>query len=464
MLQRALSMLHSISGKIFWFSSAYFPSSHTVRILVEKGLLRFYQWEITLNPGLSDGYSKIASLLANRGELAQAKDYFSRALQTNHPDAAKIHYFMGKQQARQGDLPGATRSFENFVRIAAESMDIPAEQALLWSRLEQDPEFDPRGFDGYVYLGNKCIGNGLTAPAIEFLRHSITIEPLVVRAHIALAEILYSSNRREESLKVVRSGHYFQLRQSHPHLRIAPRGGKRIAKPHFMILGKRKCGTTSLYSYLTQHPCVAPALKKELRFFDAHFDRGLHWYLAQFPPIGNRPELITGEASVEYIDSAPVAERIQRDFPHTRFIILLRDPVERAISHFLMNVRLGLETGEMEKTLLAGVYPGFDSAQPNIYVDVSIYVKMLKVWMAAFPREQFLILRSEQLFASPGQVTLQAFEFLGHAPFDRINFRVENKGRPAAVDSALRLALRDYFRPHNKELEDFLGMRFGWNY
>jgi len=430
---------------------------------VENNLLRFYQWEIALNPGLSDGYSKIASLLANKGQLAQAVDYFSRALQTNHPDAAKIHYFMGKQQARQGDLSGATRSFENFVRTAAESVDIPAEQALLWSRLDQDPEFDPRGFDGYVYLGNKCIGNGLTEPAIEFLRHSITIEPLVVSAHIALAEILYSCNRRAESLKVARSKHYFQLRQSHPHLRIAPRGGKAIAKPQFMILGKKKCGTTSLYSYLTQHPNIAPALKKEVRFFDIRYDRGLDWYLAQFPPIGNRPELITGEASVEYIDSVLVAGRIQRHFPHTRFIILLRDPVERAISHYLMNVRLGLETGEMGKTLLDGLYPDSGSALPNTYVDVSVYVKMLRVWMSMFPREQFLILSSEQLFASPGEVTRQVFDFLEQTLFESNTFRAENKGRPAAVDPALRQALRDYFKPHNQELEEFLGMQFGWN-
>lgn len=462
-LQRTLAMLHSISGKIFWFSSAYLPSSHPVRVWAENNLLRFYQWEIRLNPGLSDGYSKIASLLANKGQLAQAVDYFSRALQTNHPDAAKIHYFMGKQQARQGDLSGATRSFENFVRIAAVSMGIPAEQALLWSRLDQDPEFDPRGFDGYVYLGNKCIGNGLTASAIEFLRRSITIEPLVTRAHIALAETLYACGRRRESLQVVRSGHYFQLRQTHAYLHIPPRGGKLIAKPQFMILGKRKCGTTSLYRYLTRHPRIAPALKKELRFFDIHYDRGLQWYLAQFPPIGNRPELITGEASVEYIDSALVAERIQREFPHTRFIVLLRDPVERTVSHYLMNVRLGLETGGMEETLLDGVCTPSGNTQPNSYVDVSIYVKMLRVWMAMFPREQFLIISSEQLFAAPDRVTRQVFEFLGQAPFDSTNFQVENKGKPAVVDPALRQALREYFRPHNLELEEFLDMRFGWN-
>ncbi len=271
------------------------------------------------------------------------------------------------------------------------------------------------------------------------------------------------SNRHSEALNATRSGHFFQLRQSHPGTLISARSGSRIDQPDFLILGKRRCGTTSLYSYLTQHPYITPALHKELHFFDARYDRGLDWYLAQFPPIGNHPELITGEASAGYVDSLAAAERIRRHFPHTRFIILLRDPVERAISHYHMNVRAGLETGALKKTLLDGVDPAADNLQTNAYVDCSIYVKMLQVWLDMFPREQFLILQSEQLFAAPGRLTSGVYEFLGQAPFTSNDYRVENKGTYQSTNVALQQRLHEYFLPHNLALEEILGMRFGWN-
>ncbi len=87
----------------------------------------FYTLEVRLIPDLSDGYSKIASLLANKGQPNEAIAYYIRALETHHPDSAKIHYFMGRQKARQEDIPGAISCFKIFVRSAAEASNIQPE-------------------------------------------------------------------------------------------------------------------------------------------------------------------------------------------------------------------------------------------------------------------------------------------------------------------------------------------------
>ena len=230
-----------------------------------------------------------------------------------------------------------------------------------------------------------------------------------------------------------------------------------------MIIGKLKCGTTSLYRYLTEHPCILPALVKETHFFDVHYERGLEWYRAQFPPIGDRPKLITGEASATYIDSTLAAARIHERLPATRFIVLMRDPVQRTISHYYMNVRIGLETAPIEEATLAGLGPDRDASRPNIYVQCSMYYQSLKAWLALFPREQFLFVASEELFARPAEVTNRVYAFLGQEPFFSDGYGIENEGRYPPADPALQRKLREYFAPHNAALERFLGARFDWD-
>lgn len=458
-----IEILHWISGKLFWFFSAYFPPSHSARKFIEEWLLNFYQWEIARDPDLPDAYSKAASLMANRGNYDQAIAYFVTALEKVHPDPAKINYFMGRQKANLGDFPGALECFKKFIRLAARARGVPPEMAECWCRLEDESNFNLHRFHGYLYLGNKCLESGMKDLAVEYLQNSITLEPLVSGAHKTLADIYYMDGRKIEAYKFTRSGHMLRLRWSHPHVRISTRSKNRVSQPDFMIIGKGKCGTTSLYSYLTQHPHILPASTKELRFFDELYDRGLDWYLEQFAPIANQPQLITGEASGGYIDSLCAAGRIKEHFPQTRFVVLLRNPVDRAISHYYMDVQESNQMGGLEETLLRGVGPSNDYQPLNTYVDRSIYIKMLRVWMSIFPREQFLILPSERLYAAPAEVTNEVFEFLGQVPFTADDYPVRNKGREVFTNVDLERTLRDFFQPHNRELEEFLGMRFGWN-
>jgi Sulfotransferase domain len=199
----------------------------------------------------------------------------------------------------------------------------------------------------------------------------------------------------------------------------------------FLIIGAQKCGTTSLYNYLVQHPQIVPALQKEVHFFDFNFDKGLDWYFGQFPNYNPADNLITGEASPYYIFHPLVAKRVHQLFPKVKLIVLLRNPVERAISHYYHEVRLGCEPlcleeaiasepirlqGETEKLIADGTYYSFNH-QHYTYLSRGIYVDQLQSWFNLFPREQFLILKSEDLYANPAQVLNKVLEFLEVSPY-----------------------------------------------
>ncbi|WP_159790882.1 sulfotransferase family protein [Sodalinema gerasimenkoae] len=103
----------------------------------------------------------------------------------------------------------------------------------------------------------------------------------------------------------------------------------------FIILGAQKAGTSSLYAYMAQHPDIVPALRKEVEFWSWKFYRGLDWYFAHFPQIPEGSHLQTGEACPGYLDFYETAERLRETLPHVKLIVLLRNPVDRAISHYL---------------------------------------------------------------------------------------------------------------------------------
>lgn len=245
-------------------------------------------------------------------------------------------------------------------------------------------------------------------------------------------------------------------------------------QPDFIIIGAQKCGTTSLYQYLIQHPQVVPASQKELHFFDLNFAQGVDWYCQQFKPIS--PGFITGEASPYYIFHPLVAQRIYNLFPQVKLIALLRNPVERAISHYYHEVRLGFEKlglwdaiaqesprlkEETAKMLADDNYYSYNH-QHYTYLSRGIYVEQLKHWMQFFPKEQFLVLPSEELYNQPNQVLNQVLEFLELPSYQLTQYDKYNSGKYPEINPETRQQLQEYFQPYNQQLEEFLGVKFAW--
>jgi len=256
--------------------------------------------------------------------------------------------------------------------------------------------------------------------------------------------------------------------------------------PDFIILGAEKGGTSSLYRYLIQHPFINSSVTKEINYFNKYYDRGLNWYRVCFPfkfhkffaKNLQKKNFLTGEASVRYFDHPHAPERIKQLIPNVKFIILLRNPIDRAYSQHSMVVRGGNEkltfeqAIEDEKDLTSEEYEKMlkdknyysDTYFRHAYLNRGIYVDKLKRWMDVFPKEQFLIMHSKDFFANPSKIYQKTLDFLNMPQFDLKNYDVKGRvNENPKMDSKLRNQLIEYFKPHNERLYEFLGRNFDWD-
>lgn len=256
--------------------------------------------------------------------------------------------------------------------------------------------------------------------------------------------------------------------------------------PDFLIIGGKKCGTSSLYNYLAGHPDIAPAFRKEVHFFDNSSKAGSMRYRAYFPVSAYRSYVrrrrgsgfITGEATPYYLFYPLAPKRVRRMIPEAKLIVLLRNPVDRAYSHYHHEVRRGTEeatfeeavereagrlVGEREEILRDG---GYDSLSHRRYSYLSrgVYVDQLRNWRDHFPAEQILILKSEDLYSDPASVVGQSLDFLGLPVVDSGQYGAVNRGGyRQKMEADTREYLEAYFKPHNERLYDYLGRDFGWD-
>jgi hypothetical protein len=240
------------------------------------------------------------------------------------------------------------------------------------------------------------------------------------------------------------------------------------ARPDFVIVGAQRGGTTSLFTWLGAHPDVRLPLKKEIHYFDVHYDRGPRWYRSHFPV--TRGSRVTGEAS-PYMLYHPLAPgRAARDLPDdTRFIVLLREPVQRTISHYWFSrqfTRWEVEPLEraiaLEPERLEGQVERVMNGERSFahstysYVARSEYVGQVRAWFEAVGRDRVLVVESEQLYTQP-QASEAVAEWLGLAPH-RLAYPNKNKYERFDIESAeVVTRLREHFEPLNRELFDLLG-------
>lgn len=247
--------------------------------------------------------------------------------------------------------------------------------------------------------------------------------------------------------------------------------------PSFIIIGAQKGGTSSLYKYLIQHPQINHPLQKEVHFFDANFERGVNWYRSCFPlQVEN---FVTGEASPSYIFHPHVPKRIAEITPSIKLIVLLRNPVDRAYSHYKDHIRkqkenlsfeaaiekeMGLSNVQLNKMIEDEKYFG-ESYFHYSYLRRGMYIDQLSRWFNFFPKEQILILESKDLLVSPARILDRALEFLGLPKWqleEYKQFNSNSKSKNQAMNSDTRKQLVRYFNPYNERLYEFLGMSFNW--
>jgi ribosomal protein S15P/S13E len=256
------------------------------------------------------------------------------------------------------------------------------------------------------------------------------------------------------------------------------------AKPDFFIVGAQKCGTTSLYNYLIQHPCVLSANEKEIHFFSDKYNLGIYWYRAQFPSLVKKyrhlwhyhQKIITGEATPYYLFHPHAATRIKSLYPDSKIIIMLRNPVDRAFSHYRYHVKLKAETlsfeeaiaqeplrlrGELDRMIADERYDS-NNYKLYSYLERGKYIDQIERWAELFPKDQLLIIKSEDFFSDPEEIFNSTLDFL-ELPYHLIeNFKTFNAGKQVSMNNETRNKLSNYYKSYNKRLYDFVGTDFGW--
>jgi hypothetical protein len=254
--------------------------------------------------------------------------------------------------------------------------------------------------------------------------------------------------------------------------------------PDFLIIGAQKSGTTALYAYLRWHPAITGPPWKEVSFFDRHYGRGERWYRGHFPSRPrtwisgrrNGARTIVGEASPSYLFHPLGPERVREVVPNVRLVALLRNPVDRAYSHYQHEVALGREPlpfeealdreeertrGEEDRMIREPGY--FSHAWWNhTYLARGRYAEQLERWFAVFPRERLLVLPSEELSNRPRETYGRVLDFLGAEPHELDAFPRVFEREYAPMSREARDRLRGYFAEPNRRLAELLGRDLPW--
>jgi hypothetical protein len=246
--------------------------------------------------------------------------------------------------------------------------------------------------------------------------------------------------------------------------------------PDFLIIGTMKGGTTSLFQYLAKHPSIRPPFRKEIKYFDLHYRQGSGWYRAHFPTHFKMSGGITGEATPYYMFHPLAPKRIAADLPQVKLIAILRNPVDRAYSHYNHMVRVGREllsfeealdqeegrlAGEVERIKADPEYSTFKHLHYS-YQARGQYAEQIEKWLGLFPRNQMLFLSSEELYTSPVALYAKAIEFLSLPHWEPQGFKAFKQGMYEDIPANSRSRLAKYFEPYNRKLYDLVGIDFGW--
>lgn len=240
--------------------------------------------------------------------------------------------------------------------------------------------------------------------------------------------------------------------------------------PDFLIIGAARCGTSSLHKNLLLHPVVSGPLEtkikgnnKEVHFFDKKFKRGFEWYASCFPEKESK-RVLNFESTPNYLydKMTPhlIKTGIKEMYDSLKFIVMLRNPVDRAWSHY-WNWK---DKHRWSTKILLD--------PDHIVVDKGVYHRQLKRWFECFPSYRFMIIKSEDFYSRTAKTINEVFDFLGARRikidnpvyYDPKRAHIKDKSQAGydKIPPKLQDILGKFYRPHNLELEKMLDRKFGW--
>lgn len=241
---------------------------------------------------------------------------------------------------------------------------------------------------------------------------------------------------------------------------------------HFFIVGAQRSGTTYLYHMLDEHPEIemAQPLRPEPKFFlqNELYAQGLAYYESHYFP-GKDGAWLQGEKTTSYLEYPLVAQRLAASYPKAHILILMRDPIKRALSNYWFSHKHGLETWSLEKALMANPEERITdleakvSVNPFAYLRRGRYMDYIDAYDRYFPPAQIYGVLMEQILGNLSKIQA-VYAYLGvdsnfrpSGLYQQIN--ANDQYRAEELSSRLRRELADYFADANGRLAD----RFGFN-
>jgi len=266
--------------------------------------------------------------------------------------------------------------------------------------------------------------------------------------------------------------------------------------PDIVIIGVKRGGTTSLFRDLEGHPSMCPMVPSARRlplrenmkgahYFDSDMARSRRWYRSHFPTSATRSwqtkrtgAAFTAEASPYYLFHPLAARRVAAALPLSRFVVMLRDPVERTVSHWAEQTRNGIETlslrdaldaeqqrvGDAAERLADGTLGASHAHEQQTYAAQSEYATSLDRWIDAVGRDRLVIVFSENYYTDSSSVIGTVLDTSGLPPMPgRHESEHRNAApRPPKLDTAIDAELTERFRPDVVQLTERLGLTPPW--
>jgi hypothetical protein len=267
--------------------------------------------------------------------------------------------------------------------------------------------------------------------------------------------------------------------------------------PTFLIIGAQKAATSSLYSYLIQHPRIVPPKHKEVNFFniDSNYRQGKAFYQSQFHKYINPfKRHTTFEATPEYLYLPSVPKRIHEYNKDMKLIVVFREPANRAYSAWNMFKKLNAQEripnileksyiegipNNLKPILLGEVFPSFEEVidlektymkAENGFLEPSflrrgLYAEQVRRYFEYFSKEQFLFLEHREIIENLIPTLNKILKFIGKEEYhwDNLNQKIANKGNYENQSPAILDELKTYYAPYNLELYKLINKEFDWN-
>ncbi len=477
-----------------------------------------YQTTIRLNPDFCWSYYHLGKVYSHLEQWENASQCFEQAIALNS-DSAQFYQELGLIYMKMQAWEKAVITLQKIIEFdcASPRIYIHLAEALIKLERWQDAvetyhqiinlDWQSKlNFSHFIQFGKACSQVKAFTDAITCYQQAIAQQPRQSWLYTLLAEAFQNNQQSEAAIEAYhqainlglnsswvltnlgdlytqnnqfiaattayQQAGYQKVVEDYPELTTNYTTLKQYNFPNFLIIGSSKCGTTSLYHNMIKHPQVLPALKKEIKFWHDDLKQGLDWYRAHFLPCPQTQQYLTGEASPNYLDLQETAQRVFQFYPKIKLIIILRNPVKRAISHYYHWVRLGLEHRSLEEIIQTELNR-IDKVlefpiqyrhwyQSINYIARGVYIGFIQQWMAIFPPDQFLILSCEHLGSNPKATMKQVFTFLGLPDSPTCHYTQLNVGDYPPISPSLSQTLSKFYHPYNQQLEEYLGMRFRW--